>query len=90
MLEVKRFQKTFLEARYYIVSEPRSTFMGYNTAGGGSSLDIFDSIYEYVTSALLDDFKHIIFIVCDRIVEKTGAPNGAISRLEFKLLRLFH
>lgn len=51
ILKDKQVQ-TFIEANYCIVSEPGSTHMGHATGESGSSLDMFNSIYECVRSAL--------------------------------------
>ena len=85
-LESKQFQKTILEEHYSIVSEPGSTYMGHVTPQSGSSLDISNSIYEYVTNVLLDDFSNLIAIGCDGTVVNTGAFNGVIRMLELKHL----
>ncbi|GBM16349.1 hypothetical protein AVEN_28312-1 [Araneus ventricosus] len=42
------------------------------------------SIYEYVTNALLDCFRNLIFPGCDGTVVNTGVFNGVIRRLELK------
>lgn len=86
-LEDKQFQRTVVEAHYCIVSEPDSTYVGHVTPESGSSLDIANSIYEYVTSTLLDDFSNVIVLGCDGTVVNTGVSNGVIRRLELKLQR---
>lgn len=47
-----------------------------------SSLNISNSIYAYITSALLNDFKNLIVIECGGTAVNTGVSNGVIRRLE--------
>ncbi|GBM68926.1 hypothetical protein AVEN_207179-1 [Araneus ventricosus] len=48
---------------------------------------ISNSIYEYITTALLDDFNNLIVLGCVGTVMNTGMFNGVILRLELKLQR---
>ncbi|GBN01153.1 hypothetical protein AVEN_166694-1 [Araneus ventricosus] len=52
-----------------------------------SSIEISNSICEYVTSALLDDFSNFIVLGCDDTVVNTGVFNVVIRRIELKLQR---
>ncbi|GBL98825.1 hypothetical protein AVEN_165676-1 [Araneus ventricosus] len=87
ILENKQFQRTTVEEHYSIVLEPGSTYFGHITHESGSSFDIFNSIYEYVTTALLDDFSNLAVLGCDGTVENTGVFNELILRLELKQQR---
>ncbi|GBO07401.1 hypothetical protein AVEN_157517-1 [Araneus ventricosus] len=87
ILENKQFQRTTVEEHYSVVSEPGSTYLGHITHENGSSFDIFNNIYEYVTTALLDDFSNLAVLGCDGTVENTGVFNGLILRLELKQQR---
>ncbi|GBN57905.1 hypothetical protein AVEN_176517-1 [Araneus ventricosus] len=59
--------------------------LGHNTPESRSSLDISNSIYEYVTISLLDNFSNIIVLGCDGTVVNIGVFNGVYRRLELKL-----
>ncbi|GBM06423.1 hypothetical protein AVEN_266370-2-1, partial [Araneus ventricosus] len=84
ILDNKQFQRTTVEEHCSSVSEPST---GHITLQSGSSFDISNSIYGYVTIALLDDFSNIIVLGGDSTVVNTGVYNAVILRLELKLQR---
>ncbi|GBM76747.1 hypothetical protein AVEN_86321-1 [Araneus ventricosus] len=57
------------------------------TPESGSSLDISNSIHEYITIALFDNFSNLMVLGFDGTVVNTGVFNGVIYRLELKLQR---
>ncbi|GBM10421.1 hypothetical protein AVEN_263337-1 [Araneus ventricosus] len=61
--------------------------MGHITPESGSRLDVSSNIYEYLTTALLDDFSNLIVLGCEGTVVNTGVFNDVIRRLELKLHR---
>ncbi|GBN72583.1 hypothetical protein AVEN_36488-1 [Araneus ventricosus] len=64
-----------------------SHVLGHITPQSRSSLDTSNSVYEYVTTALLDNFSNPIILGCYGTVVNTGVFNGVNRRLELKLQR---
>ncbi|GBM04573.1 hypothetical protein AVEN_93974-1 [Araneus ventricosus] len=84
ILENKQLQRTIVDEYHSIVSESGSTFLWHITPESGSSFDISNSIYEYVTTTS----SRYLFNKYGDIIEKVISRNAYFTAPENMLLAM--